>query len=277
MLHKNIVTTVAGLDQAGKSTLVRRLTHGDFIDKFPTIGVDIETIHDRGRVYTLVDMGGHIAFRDHIWQRYAMSSHGIIFVYDAVDRDRIDEASYWFWRVFEWAKKVKVILFLANKQDLPKTVPLEKIVKKFKFKEITESMDFSVRIFPISAKTGEGVDDAVSWFTESLRKHIKVMPVTPLATILLRTDGSEVKRRPRENLPEDVEVIFNVLKDSVHELPANHERVNYFMVKDRMLMYLHRADRIVAAVFDRDVNPADARLTVEELAMVKSSTVKRIR
>ena len=58
----------------------------------PTVGFDSKKINYRGHNVTLFDLGGGKKIRG-IWRNYLAEVHGIVFVVDASDPDRIEEAA----------------------------------------------------------------------------------------------------------------------------------------------------------------------------------------
>ena len=64
-------------------------------------------------------MGGHEAFRKHIWRNYINQTSALNFIFDASDFSTLEESFVWYWTNLSWIeKKVLHVLFLANKWDL---------------------------------------------------------------------------------------------------------------------------------------------------------------
>ncbi|KAL0234258.1 hypothetical protein PCE1_001295 [Barthelona sp. PCE] len=87
---------IAGLSNAGKTTLVKRLLHPEIslhAESAPpaTIGIESSTGTLRGVPFNLVDLSGAKAFRFH-WANYHPIADLIIFVIDAADYDALPEA-----------------------------------------------------------------------------------------------------------------------------------------------------------------------------------------
>jgi len=65
------------------------------------------------------DVGGQDKIRP-LWRHYYTGTHGLIFVVDCNDRDRIDEARMELHRIInDREMRDAIILIFANKQDLP--------------------------------------------------------------------------------------------------------------------------------------------------------------
>ncbi|MCF2143003.1 MAG: GTP-binding protein [Candidatus Heimdallarchaeota archaeon] len=169
-LRKGKSVVIMGLDYAGKSTLVNQWTKGVMEKTVTTIGLDIEHVEIQGETFNLIDLGGQQPFRLTIWKTYAQMAQGIIFVFDITDKRRVEEAVEWFWKVIEWLREDAPIVFCANKIDLrdekKKTaMSLEEIINTFQLDKLSqeEFNQHSFRIFEISAKTGENVQEAMQW------------------------------------------------------------------------------------------------------------------
>ena len=169
-LSKGKSVVLMGLDYAGKSTLVNQWTSGVIEKTTTTIGLDIEHVEIKGEKFNMIDLGGQQPFRITIWKTYAQMAQGVIFVFDITDRVRVQEAIEWFWKVVEWLREDAPIIFCANKTDLREdkkksAMTLEEIITLFNLEKFS-SQDYiqhSFRIFEISAKTGDNVDEAMQW------------------------------------------------------------------------------------------------------------------
>ncbi|MHA2387849.1 MAG: ADP-ribosylation factor family protein, partial [Candidatus Hodarchaeales archaeon] len=110
-----------GLDHAGKTTIVKRITSGEFDDStFRTLGMNVDEFSSGNVRFISWDIGGQEAFRESLWESYMAGSMGIVYVIDSNDRTRFDEAQAELWKYVLNNDKVEniPILVLANKQDL---------------------------------------------------------------------------------------------------------------------------------------------------------------
>ncbi len=92
-----------GLDNAGKTSILYKILSGENIITTPTIGFNVESIHpdpnskvcDRlsnKTVFTVWDIGGQERIRS-LWRYYYEGTDIIVFVVDASDTQRIQEAA----------------------------------------------------------------------------------------------------------------------------------------------------------------------------------------
>ncbi|XP_075216549.1 ADP-ribosylation factor-like protein 13B [Lycorma delicatula] len=115
--QKKIVLLMVGLDNAGKSSTANSLCNEPVENVIPTVGFNVMKLSHRGYTVIIYDLGGGPQIRD-IWSRYFADVHGIIFVVDASDSDRLDECKKVFEDLLVNEKLAgKPFLVLANKQD----------------------------------------------------------------------------------------------------------------------------------------------------------------
>ncbi len=164
---KRTTIAITGLPKAGKTCFTQRLITGNLISSQPTYGVDVEFASYKDLPLQIWDMGGHMAFRTHIWENYIKMSSGLIYIFDASDLSQMEESAEWFWKCFSWIEDKKApILFLANKGDLveDEEVVINSIVEGFRLNEIAlKSLDSPFRFFFTSVKTGAYISDAMHW------------------------------------------------------------------------------------------------------------------
>ena len=82
---------VLGLDNAGKSTLLTLLVRDEVVPHAPTHQPVTDTISVGSMKMRAVDMGGHEIAR-RMWEQYSQDADGIVYIVDAVDRERFQEA-----------------------------------------------------------------------------------------------------------------------------------------------------------------------------------------
>jgi len=120
--QKNATIIFLGLDNAGKTTLLRRM-------KDDVVGIYEPTFHPNyddlvvGNVkFRTFDLGGHESSRS-LWSNYLENVDGVVFLVDASDSSRFNEAKKELNRLFQEDRLRKTpILILGNKIDLPRAV-----------------------------------------------------------------------------------------------------------------------------------------------------------
>ncbi|XP_009071817.1 PREDICTED: ADP-ribosylation factor-like protein 4C, partial [Acanthisitta chloris] len=90
-----------------------------------------------------------------LWKSYSRCTDGIIYVVDSVDVDRLEEAKTELHKVTKFAENQGTpLLVIANKQDLPKSLPVAEIEKQLALHELTPSTTYHIQ--PACAIIGEG-------------------------------------------------------------------------------------------------------------------------
>lgn len=108
---------ILGLDGAGKTSLLSAM-RGITLSSppIPTIGFNVENLEFRNQVFTLWDVSGHQKFRP-LWKHYYCNTQAVIFVIDASDRSRFEEAQNELSKIcHDQELKEAIILIYANKQ-----------------------------------------------------------------------------------------------------------------------------------------------------------------
>ena len=116
---KNLKILILGLDNAGKTTLLKLLQHNRISMNAPTITPNLGTVEIFGSTIQAFDMGGHEAARS-LWNDYMIGVDGIIFIIDVADRERIMEAKIELDKLLQdEALNDTPFLILGNKIDVP--------------------------------------------------------------------------------------------------------------------------------------------------------------
>lgn len=84
------MTSGRGLDNAGKTTIVKKIMHEDVTTVSPTLGFIIKTIDFRGYKLNIWDVGGQKTIRSY-WRNYFEKTDALIWVVDATDRIRMED------------------------------------------------------------------------------------------------------------------------------------------------------------------------------------------
>jgi GTP-binding protein SAR1 len=154
-----------GLDNAGKTTLLHRLRTGD-VKHFPPTDRPYQSdkFSFQGLTFQAWDVGGHEAVR-HIWDDYVCECSAVIFVVDATDVNRMEEAGFELDAlVGEKVVEDIPIAILFNKCDLPGAISSKDICQRMKYDELVQTHGAEkISAFRISVLRGEGYQQAFRW------------------------------------------------------------------------------------------------------------------
>merc|ERR1712038_352636 len=81
-----------GLDNAGKTTILKKLSEEDITHIMPTQGFNIKSLVHDGFKLNVWDIGGQKTIRPY-WSNYFESTDALVYVIDSSDGRRLDESS----------------------------------------------------------------------------------------------------------------------------------------------------------------------------------------
>eukprot|EP01036_Dinobryon_divergens_P038715 gene38715-50868_t len=109
---------VLGLDNSGKTTILKKLSDEDVTHIMPTQGFNIKSLMHEGFKLNVWDIGGQKSIRPY-WRNYFEQTDALIYVIDSADRRRIEETGVELQQLLDEDKLSAVpVLIFANKQDL---------------------------------------------------------------------------------------------------------------------------------------------------------------
>ena len=174
---------ILGLDNAGKTTVMKKISGEDIHEISPTVGFNIKSLEYKGYVLNIWDVGGQKTIRTY-WRNYFELTDGIIWVVDSVDRFRLQECRQQLRDILAQEKLAGAsLLVFANKQDLGGALKFEEIAACLGLEdEDVKGRHWSV--FGCSAVTGVGLENG---FDPSRNDCIKIF----LIIISMKPDCSK--------------------------------------------------------------------------------------
>ena len=154
---------IVGLDQAGKSSIVKALKEGDFIQTNRTVGFDSDVLQINKLKINILDLGGQKNFRPG-WPMHFNNLSAMIWVIDASNTDRFHEALIEFDNIKDLVPQKGIFLVLANKQDQLEIDNIDEIQRLLKLEFVSQKW----KIIGTSTKTNEGLREAFIWLYENL-------------------------------------------------------------------------------------------------------------
>ena len=169
--EREIRVLVVGLDNAGKTTILRKFAGEDINSIAPTLGFNIKTLEYRGYKLDILDIGGQKSIRPY-WRTQFSETECLIWVVDSADKRRLQTCRE---ELHDLLKQEKLagatLLVFANKQDLKGAMSSEEIAQ---FLDLG-SEAFASRhwnIHPCSAVTGAGLVEGVDWAVQDIASRI---------------------------------------------------------------------------------------------------------
>ncbi|CAG0901507.1 unnamed protein product [Cyprideis torosa] len=143
-----------GLDNAGKTTILKKLAEEEISHVTPTQGFNIKTVQAQGFKLNVWDIGGQRQIRPY-WRNYFEATDVLIYVIDSADQPRFTETGEELFELLDEEKLAGIpLLVFANKQDLVSAASAADIAKGLGLQGIRER---NWHIQPCAAVTGEGV------------------------------------------------------------------------------------------------------------------------
>ncbi|CAD8055984.1 unnamed protein product [Paramecium primaurelia] len=176
LYKKNAKILFLGLDNAGKTTLLRRLKDDRMVQHDPTLHPHAEELVLGNVRFKAFDLGGHQAVRK-TWKNYFPTVDGIIYLVDSADSQRLKESRDELEQILNTAELAKVpIVILGNKIDKPGAVPEEElrqalginVKQQINNKNIKEIDGRPVDVFMCSVANRVGYAEGFRWLSQFL-------------------------------------------------------------------------------------------------------------
>ncbi|KAL0481754.1 ADP-ribosylation factor-like protein [Acrasis kona] len=172
--EKEMRLLMLGLDNAGKTTIVKKFNGEDIDTISPTLGFNIKTLEYKNYKLNVWDIGGQQTLRSY-WRNYFEETDGLIWVVDSADVVRLNDCKRELDKLLQEEKLAGAsLLILANKQDLKNALSKDEIAKILDL-DVNNNKLMTNRHWHLekcSAVTGEGLVDGVDWIVEDIASRI---------------------------------------------------------------------------------------------------------
>lgn len=160
---------ILGLDNAGKTTILKCLLGEDISTISPTLGFNIKTTTFEGFRLDIWDVGGQKSLRSY-WRNYFESTDGLVWVVDSTDRARLPDCRRELHLLLtEERLQGADLLVLANKSDVAGSMTAADIQHILGLDQIKTH---NWTIFQVSAVTGLNVKEGFSHLVGNAGKRI---------------------------------------------------------------------------------------------------------
>ncbi|RXW24240.1 hypothetical protein EST38_g1623 [Candolleomyces aberdarensis] len=149
-----------GLDNAGKTTILKKLNNEDISGISPTLGFNIKTFVHGKYTLNIWDVGGQRTLRPY-WRNYFEQTDALVWVVDSSDRMRMQDCKEELHSLLTEDRLAGASLMIfANKQDLPGSMTEAQIQEVL---DLPSIKSHHWTIWPCSAVTGENLVSGLDW------------------------------------------------------------------------------------------------------------------
>ncbi len=170
--EKEVRILILGLDNAGKTTILRKFC-GEPIETIePTLGFNIKTLEHKNYHLNVWDVGGQKTIRAY-WRNYFEKTDGLIWVVDSADQVRLEICKRELCALLDQEKLAGAsLLIFANKQDVRGALNADRIAEALGLREDTSFLNRHWFIRGCSAVTGEGLVEGMDWMVDDVANRI---------------------------------------------------------------------------------------------------------
>ncbi|XP_076237677.1 E3 ubiquitin-protein ligase TRIM23 isoform X2 [Calliopsis andreniformis] len=172
---------ILGLDGAGKTSILSAMRGVTLSSPpIPTIGFNVESLEYKNLVFTLWDVGGQQKFRP-LWKHYYHNTQAVIFVVDASNRSRFEEAKNELSKIVN-ERELKDALFLiyANKQDTVGCASVEELTEILCLQKLCCGRAWHIQGSSLVSDAG-GCIQGLDWLTQQLAAHETLYTIPTLS------------------------------------------------------------------------------------------------
>lgn len=160
---------ILGLDNSGKTTILKKFNGEDINSISPTLGFNIKTLYFRDFKLSVWDVGGQVSIRTY-WRNFFEQTDGLIWVVDSSDQGRLSSCKKELHDLLKQEKLAgSTLLIFYNKSDIQGAMPLQQIKD---FLELDKIQSRHWAILPSSAVTGSGLLQGIDWLVSDISSRI---------------------------------------------------------------------------------------------------------
>ncbi|KAI9348075.1 ADP-ribosylation factor family-domain-containing protein [Obelidium mucronatum] len=168
--EKEMRILILGLDNAGKTTILKAFNGEDVSEISPTLGFNIKTLEHNNFKLNLWDVGGQKSIRSY-WRNYFEQTDGLVWVVDSADTEErmLDCRRELEALLLEERLAGATLLIFANKQDLSSARSKDQIAEILHLSEI---QTHHWHIESCSAVTGEHLLEGMDWIVGDIADRV---------------------------------------------------------------------------------------------------------
>ena len=171
--EKEMRVLFLGLDNAGKSSVIKSFLGETINELSPTLGFEIKTIELNGYHVNCWDVGGQSTIRAY-WRNYFETTDGVVWVVDSADRNRIFDCKKELDSILQQERLAGAsLLIFANKQDIQGALTVQEISQILELNSI-DKRHWS--IVPCSAQLRKGIEEGFTWIVNDIGSRLFTHP-----------------------------------------------------------------------------------------------------
>ncbi|KAF9268393.1 ARF/SAR superfamily [Marasmius fiardii PR-910] len=179
MKEKEMRILFLGLDNAGKTTILKKLNGEDILSVSPTLGFNIKTFVHGKYTLNIWDVGGQRTLRPY-WRNYFEQTDALVWVVDSGDRMRMKDCREELHSLLlEDRLSGASLLIFANKQDLQGSMSDREIREALNLDSI-KSHNWA--IWSCSAVTGVNLVEGLNWVVDDVAGRLYYSSASSTAT-----------------------------------------------------------------------------------------------
>ena len=224
--RNNFKIIILGMQNAGKTTILYRLSLGQYVKTTPTIGSNVEELTYNNVKFQAWDLGGQESTRS-VWDVYYMNTDAVVFVIDSQDDEYFEDGKLEFQKLLTNPNlRNSIILIFANKQDLPEAKTIDKLIEDYELNNIKNHVWY---IQPCSAVKGDGLINGIKWLSEQLVYRGKNnFPNNPYLVDENEEEKHFEKTEPSQNQNDNSHITLTVnSNDNINNNLQNEDVVGY--------------------------------------------------
>ncbi|ESK87958.1 adp-ribosylation factor-like protein 2 [Moniliophthora roreri MCA 2997] len=190
MKEKEMRILFLGLDNAGKTTILKKLNGEDIKSVSPTLGFNIKTFMHGRYTLNIWDVGGQRTLRPY-WRNYFEQTDALVWVVDSGDRMRMKDCREELHSLLlEDRLAGASLLVFANKRDLPGSMNDSEIRNALDLDSI-KSHRWTIR--SCSAVTGDNLVEGLDWVVNDVASRLYY---SSTSSILPQVEGRSFQITP---------------------------------------------------------------------------------
>ncbi|KZV68924.1 ARF/SAR superfamily [Peniophora sp. CONT] len=167
--EKEMRVLFLGLDNAGKTTILKKLNGEDIMSVSPTLGFNIKTFVHNNYTLNVWDVGGQRTLRPY-WRNYFEQTDALVWVVDSGDRLRMQDCKEELHSLLlEDRLAGASLLVFANKQDIDGSMHDNEIAAALDLHSIRSH---EWKIVGCSAVSGKNLVEGLDWIVNNVASRL---------------------------------------------------------------------------------------------------------